>query len=73
MTLIALIITFAKIKAVEMIEDPVDPNKPTFKPQPQQTATGLKYTGNGFLPEDWYFFHSEVWRENYVKINIFIF
>ena len=47
-----------------MIEDPVDPNKPTFKPQPQQTATGLKYTGNGFLPEDWYFFHSEVLSDN---------
>ena len=50
------------------MEDPLDPSFPTFKPLIQQTATGIKYTGNGFLPEDWYFFHSEViLKTSYLK------
>ena len=58
--LLSVLVTVVKIKVVSLIEDPLDPSVPTFKPLVQQTATGIKYTGNGFLPEDWYFFHSEV-------------
>ena len=86
-TLLALVITVAKIKVVEAIEGTPDPMVPTFKPLKQKTDTTIMYTGkcikikthpnqdvyyyfillvltiimftgNGFMPEDWYFFHS---------------
>ena len=58
-TLLALIITLSKIKMVEMIAGPPD-SSITFKPVRQRTGTNIKYTGNGFMPEDWQFFHSGV-------------
>ena len=59
-TLLALAVTLAKIKAVELMEGTPEPDLPTFKPIKQRTASSIMYTGNGFLPEDWYFFHSGV-------------
>ena len=58
-TLVALLITLAKIKTVEMMAGTPDSDI-TFKPVKQRTATSIMYTGNGFLPEDWLFFHSGV-------------
>ena len=43
-----------------MIEGTPDPNASTFKPVKQRTASKIMYTGDGYLPEDWYFFHSGV-------------
>jgi len=59
-TVMALVITFSKIKVVEIIDGTPDPNVSTFKPLKQRTASKIMYTGDGFLPEDWYFFHSKV-------------
>ena len=58
-TLLALLITLSKIKMVEMITGPPG-SSITFKPVRQRTGTNIKYTGNGFMPEDWHFFHSGV-------------
>ena len=58
-TLAALLITVAKIKMVEMTAGPPG-SEPTFKPVKQRTGSSIMYTGNGFMPEDWYFFHSGV-------------
>lgn len=58
-TVMALVITFSKIKVVEIIDGTPDPNVSTFKPLKQRTASKIMYTGDGFLPEDWYFFHSK--------------
>ena len=44
-TLLALVITVAKIKVVEAIEGTPDPMVPTFKPLKQKTDTTIMYTG----------------------------
>ena len=44
-TLLALVITLAKIKVVEAIEGTPDPLIPTFKPLKQKTDTTIMYTG----------------------------
>ena len=58
-TLMALLITFTKIKMVEMMAGSPE-SSVTFKPVKQRTGSSIMYTGNGFMPEDWYFFHSGV-------------
>ena len=59
-TLLALVITFSKIKVVELIQGTPDPDISTFAPVKQRTASKIMYTGNGFMPVDWHFFHSGV-------------
>lgn len=58
-TLIALLITFAKIKVVEAIEGTPDPRISTFKPLKQRVDTDIMYVGIGYQPDDWYFYHSK--------------
>ena len=58
-TLVALLITFTKIKMVEMMAGSPE-SSVTFKPVKQRTGSSIMYTGNGFMPDDWYFFHSGV-------------
>merc|ERR1712179_168995 len=58
-TVIALLIVFAKIKVVEAIEGTPDPRISTFKPLKQRVDTDIMYVGIGFLPDDWYYYHSE--------------
>merc|ERR1711972_353408 len=58
-TLAATGITLAKIKVVEAIEGTPDPLAVTFKPLKQRVMSGIMYNGDGFLPEDWAFFHSK--------------
>ena len=45
---------------VEALTPTPDPAAATFQPVKQRTASKIMYTGDGFLPEDWYFFHSKV-------------
>ncbi|XP_023327378.1 uncharacterized protein LOC111700628 isoform X2 [Eurytemora carolleeae] len=56
-TLIALIVTGVKIQIVDSFQDA--DNGPTFKPLQQQVRTNIMYTGNGFMPPDHLFFHSQ--------------
>merc|ERR1711973_913327 len=55
-TLIAAAITGAKIKLLELYAD--DSNATTFIPLTQQVKTNIMYTGNGYMPPDYLFFHS---------------
>jgi len=52
-------ITLAKIKVVEAIEGTPDPLAVTFKPLKQRVDSSIMYNGDGFLPDDWAFFHSQ--------------
>ena len=58
--LLAVLITLAKVRVEEALTPTPDPAAPTFTPVKQRTASKIMYTGDGFLPEDWYFFHSKV-------------
>merc|ERR1712137_1375204 len=55
-TLLAAGITGVKIKLLELYED--DGNMTTFIPLTQQVKTNIMYTGNGYMPPDYLFFHS---------------
>ena len=68
-TLLALLITFSKMKVVEMMAGTPD-SRVTFKPVKQRTGSSIMYTGNGFMPEDWYFFHSGVCFHNSEQTKI---
>ncbi|XP_023327379.1 uncharacterized protein LOC111700628 isoform X3 [Eurytemora carolleeae] len=48
------------MKEAPLVSDSMDAdNGPTFKPLQQQVRTNIMYTGNGFMPPDHLFFHSQ--------------
>ena len=46
--------------SVGLYQGTPDPRISTFKPLKQRTETDIMYVGIGFVPEDWYFYHSKV-------------
>ena len=43
-----------------LVQGTPDPRISTFKPLKQRVDTDIMYVGIGFLPDDWYYYHSKV-------------
>lgn len=46
-----------------------DPRISTFKPLKQRVDTDIMYVGIGFLPDDWYYYHSKVTTIYLLKLS----
>ena len=58
-----LISNFASLKITidtPLLKGTPDPRISTFKPLKQRVDTDIMYVGIGFLPDDWYYYHSKV-------------